>query len=462
MSKEINIFESFEYLGEFWFAKRSQYKFPGNFKYSPEGGIKIEFISTLKNLSIERLIKEDFVLFGCVKELGNITIFPRDLVNLSITWGNKGKDTYITERGTICSELAIIGHHFKNKKETVFSSCSFTFNHLDSFCSPNPMLEKHEKDNTLLASNLEKFNLNLKQTITYSPSLRQVSDLIFLQNDKIRNEIDSAVSKILKKHKISGLDQKERVCYYFTIKSKRNRLASTKEYFDILFKAKNLFSHLLWRPLFPTNISFCKNKKSYSAILSLHLSKAQFQSVKSEADFHFLPTNIHNIKKNFNQILQYWIKYSDWEFNTPYETITDHILDIYDPVSHYLLFIISIERWQIEQQKPHNSCYDDFINTYASDESKDLLLSLLPVDINRNEIGQALGKIRDIILHPKKIKEDKFKKYKSYLKPANIGNLTEKIFVLFIVALYKEFNLEDSLINKIQKDFFSKGMRDWS
>jgi len=460
MSKNINLFDTFEYLGEFWFAKRSLHKFSGILKYSPEEGIKIEFISTLRKLSVSRLVEERFILFGCIKELGNITIFPRYMAGNRITWGN-AKDAYIREQGTINCELAIVGHHFKKEKDTVFSSCNFVFNHLDNFCSPNPMLDKHEENNILLKTNLEKFNVNLKQSVTYNPGIRQISDLVFLKDDETKKEIDAAVNKILKKRKISGLDKKVKVHYYFSLESKRKKLISKEEYFDLIFRIRNLFLCLTWEPLFLTEISFYKNKKSYQVLRPLYLSKSQLRSTKSETNFHFFPTNINHIKNNFDHVLKYWFEFSKLEFNTLYEVIVDHILNSYDLVSHYLLLVTSIERWQLEQKKPHHTCYDDFIDAYADDKAKDLLLSLLPTDIKKNEIGQALGKIRDIMLHPKKIKETAYKKYKNYLTEVNVGNLTEKIFTLFIVALYKEFNLAQSSIDRIQKDF-SSGKRKWS
>ena len=221
-----NLLDSVEGLGEFWFRSEPSYKFPGIFSYCPKEGIKIKFISTT---DLEELIKEKSVILGCIKKLGNVTLFPEYVSNYTMTSGSD--DIFIKQSGTLSCSMAIFGKHIASDDDLKFNSCTFTLNNLDNFCSRNSLSESYKKDEFLLDVKLDSgLHLKLKRSFSYTPILNKITEALHVNDLDFATELNDAVKGVVEKYKNNSLK------YIIIVKIKK--VFSVPEFFE---KINNTF-----------------------------------------------------------------------------------------------------------------------------------------------------------------------------------------------------------------------------
>ena len=251
--------------------------------------------------------------------------------------------------------------------------------------------------------------------------------------------------------------------HYFRINHTSDNKIDKEQYIDLIFRIRNLFTFLLLKPIFPKEINLYNDNKKYSILYPIYLTEQQVVATEPIKDSHYfhLPVNLSDIKDSFESSLKYWLEFSNWDLNFTYETILEHIMSAdYDHIGHYLLLIASIERWKNKHNGKHSpkQRVDDFLQVYMDKELEKSFLSLLPNATK--SIGVALTDMRNIVLHPKKIEGKEFTKYKNYTSAANFYNLSEKIFMLFVIALHKQMGSSEEVIKKIREKL-PNGLRSW-
>lgn len=455
MAKNYNLLEHYEWLGEFWFEEDSKKMFSGILSYSPSSGIVLKCLFGKLAKQYRDIFEEKFkkgeLIQGYTQETGAIT--------LSYVYSSeKTQGNFVTTESITC-DFAVLGHHFK--KDVRLKGYLFTFNNLDEFCYPqhrkfNDFYEKEK----ILSAKIDSMNIELiKQAIgtTYG---NQISNMLMSDNKELKKDLDEAVSKVMNKHKTKFLDIKKEMHYYFSLRSNKKKHLSYKECHKTARKILDLFKCLMLRRLVFTEIiayvPAVSNGKRYNKrctiLIPLYLEERVVKSIMKSEDYNYLPVNMLGVKENFGSIVNSWDRFKNERFNIVLQTIINHIYNHVDCFQHYVLLIASIDQWSFWENIDSKIKYDGFINNHANEKIKSKLLEMLPSGIKNEELGKALGDIRNCIIHPPKQNTKEFKKYSSVINYAGISNLSELVYFVLVVALYKKIGVEKKYIEKFLRN----------
>jgi len=457
MAIKFNMIQEYEWLGEFWFSGNAGFTFPGILSYTPKEGV---LLSVVKNGDFEDKNTSE-TIHGYTIETGPVTLVPA--IHTENSSLNIAKEIFSIKKRKYFCKAMIIGEHFEHSK--IFEAISFKLNDLDEFCHPQGFkLNDDYSDKDVLKADIIdgeiKASLSLKKVATGRP-VKKISKALVLSKEKdeaLIGELDVAISAILEKYKKS-LTVKTDIEYELKIKINDGEGEKFENHIKLMESVANLFSILMLKTVKPIEISLLNNKENgcyknkHSLFLSLLLDQPQVQSVKKKEYQHLLPVNINGIKENFGNIFETWNKdFATNRIGILLPTLLTHINGRYEHIQHYILLLTAIEEWSISENAGHKNKtkFDLVIETYGNEEFRKEFKKNLP--FQNSTIGDNLSKIRNFIVHPASLKGKKNKCKKS-LDILLIANLSEFMFILLVIALYKKLGIDEKTVKKVSDNF---------
>ena len=466
MNKDINLLESFEWLGEFWLAEAEDHSFPGVLSYSASGGLLLKVMRRDDFLSGDT----DSVrtIYGITFETGPITL-------LSALAKGDGA-TRVSENPVRAQEFfidsALLGEHLDSK--TKFRSCQFELNNLAEFFhrqgfklqdsySSDPLLSGgHECLRASSHEGVTGFNVSVRKGST-GVYLPRISDTLILDEIKDRElitSLDEAVSKVMKEHLNTSMLAKKEICYGVCVETLGDVGATFSELQSVMRETCGLFGLLFQNIVRPMTLSLTampqhtseESSQTFHSIVSLHLTPRQIERVEMAKDQSLLPVTADALKENYPAVMKSWFDFVGSDFNIIYPTLATHIEDVTSSLQHYILLIASIDQCCVfEKRGGRNDRYQWFVETYATDGLRKLFLKHLPSGSSIEEIGMHLGEIRNCIVHPVRLGTSAFGKYREILKSHQLLNLSEVIYTILILYVYRAIGLSASAINDIER-----------
>ncbi len=465
MKSSYNLLEKYEWLGEFWIPKTDN-KMPGILSYSPKDGIKLKLLGRYHR--VKPVVKDEDIktLFGYTFETGPLTIFSPKISNV----GFSGGGTFIDE---VHCGFIVIGKNFED--DEVFDKCDFRLNNFNEFCYPKShALYAPTIDKDGLVMRCDSFTTQVHQDLYNhlfywdtsevfpehpTPTL-DVSKIFVITDEDLKKDLNTAFIEVLTKHnkEKEALNVKEDIRYRISISSTEQQLASI--WFEKIHIFGMLISCFMLKGIIPIEINFLKrtdNKFTRHQVLkSPYLNDSQVKKAQEDKDINYwmMLVNLSEVKNDFTKIIESWEKFVNWKFNIVHDTIFGH-LNAGDGsyLQKYVLLMASVSQFysKLKDNKSGEN-YDWFFNTYAGDKIQNEFLKLLPEGIKKDNIGEALGDIRNSIMHPVKLNHLS-EQWSVCMKPVNIYNISELIFLTLIIALYSQIGISKAIIQKLQDNF---------
>lgn len=173
-----NLFDEFEIKGEWWFPESPEDKIAGTLTYSKED-IKLELMGSWNKenslLSAFEFKSLDIILGTSVNDemFTLINIFP---TNQTASFGG-----YSTVNYNI--ESFIVGGHFKQKNEMLFSACTIFPTYLTEWLNRRPFTVNQQPDSTRLSSEFTQPKIFEYNISTIEATVREESNLEVKDSD---------------------------------------------------------------------------------------------------------------------------------------------------------------------------------------------------------------------------------------------------------------------------------------
>jgi len=434
MTKSLSMLDEDEWLGEFWAPDDKDDTYPGILSYSPADGISLSLQLAFGNETMEK----SGMLNGYCQKLGLVTLFGCFVKT-------NGESNCTTKLPVIFASLLICGTDTEYVEEG-FDRCAFELSNFREFVHPQgyKLDDKYSKDAISIAE-IEGAKISLKKSVTGTYlAPREISKVIWVnpENDRFMDDIDSASSKVAKKHGIDVLYLKKDIGTEIVIESDKKELIS---YYNLMIcSITDLFSKLIVKESVPVWISLFRNdgekESSYKVLQSILTSPRDIQADKNH---HFLTVNYFDIKDNFNNLISTWnAMYSD-SSDFILNVLREHIRGRTNSLQHAVLLISALEQWfnKYENDTVGEKKYDFIMCKYSTDDLNQFLIEKSPVSKKDNEsIGQLISSIRSTILHPQRGGE---------LDLCAFANISEVIFVVLLRAVFIKLGVSQSAIDKI-------------
>lgn len=453
MSRQYHLDERYEWVGEFWIEEDPEVKFPGNLSYDPILGVRLATLQ--QGMTSAEVGNKTIKILGCIREVGLITL-------LQCT--RRGNETHLsTSLGWITDGFffvtaAVLEKHIA--KDEYIAGSTFSFTHIDEFFRPKiqAMTQTHTSIPLLeYDTGLKKWGV-YRNTIGYGISNNSISDLLALDENNVEfcNELNTEFTRLLEKHKIKHVVRKSEVYHY--VKASDEKLDVSKS-FAMIYSVLNLFCMLTLKScsLEYLTFSFKNNEnRQYNTLLTRWASEARLNSAKTESYYHLMPVNYNSLRDSLSHVTNEWEEFSQDELNLVYPVMVEHIWGGYNTMAHCALLISALEQWfsryssaSQKEKKQRRNKYQWPIDTYCTQEMKDYLDTLLPKKEGK-DLGYRMARARAAVLHPKS--EEK-------IKSSDLDNISEMVFIMLLVGLYKKLKIPEESIIKLQEKY-PRGMRE--
>lgn len=452
--------ESYEWTGLFWFPENEENKFSGTVTYSPESGIQIELLTT-NFLSEDNLNRK--LVYGAVT--GDVTN-SITLINVSLNLGTmhfgqtsvrviSGTAEYLLQ-GFMVDELTFDSIHIQYEEQLENIFFRPVFRERDILAYENSEISPGEGIKISMS-------LNSQGTGVYSE--HDIDTIFWSHNEEKFKEFKASMAKFLED---KSLKLFKRTSLFSTFKIEKpestlRELCSIEEqwrsFWELLLD-QELLSGSIWLKVPYQREGDDKICTEMVPILRNHYKSIKRNKKRSATILQHLAININSFGgprhalSVVNPAMTWWLqRKNDPSWNPVIYGVT-RILKRKRQLAetpHYISLLAEIQTFlNLLNKEPEN--LDTLINQYATDEWKNSLSEILP--LQGDTLGKFLSDIRNAIVHPKGADL----KYKRQLPIIQEINLFQKVFAylagLYVQAFLQEMgSISDDSIQKYIKQF---------
>jgi len=440
MSKNQNIshdlFKEKKWFGEFFIPGRYEDRFCGEITYSPENGVTLSYLIPENDLLVETNILHGILSSGerCTL-VGN---FNTKFSELSFKNG-------VIERGDHRFLYLVIGDLLSKKDQ--FQTFNFSLTGLQGFFFPRykDLIKYSEKP--LLSIDTEDSRIEIGNNASFG-FLSDILTHIYSRNKNALKELKECFETIQRKYADARFMFKKDIAYRIYVKLKNPY--SIETICNYIFNIANLFSILIYSPVYPENI--CITKKINNGQISqlyiyppMLLDRRTIDLILKER-FHFdMPITNANI--DLSLVIEKWLNSS-----TDYFIIVESIqretgvYNLHTLHGELILYIAQLESISYSENVKETK-YEYPVNKYGNEKIKKGIRTIFK-KIGENDIGKGISNIRNEIAHVKKPK-----KILRKLTLENLFYLSRYLQMTIIGFILTNLGIKREIINEYQNKF---------
>jgi hypothetical protein len=361
MTEQVELSKSYEYLGTWWKASDPKRTHRGVLKLTPNG------ISL--NLDGERNSLVGFLNYNSSKD-GPINGMALDGRKFTLTKAFSGGGSFsVQETHKIFSNLCVIGGYFETDANIKFDNLTVYLSQFENWLQFTPF---KSRDNFIKG--------------IHSVSFRHPDTLFEIEVQSIPGRIRTAHSMSFS----GGFFEKIEWTHLPGITIETNALIDESKLWDLTYSMEQLFSLLLGFPVHPKFIN-CSNKRGAPELFNIYFSLYGKAGIGSEDyDAYEVIMPLPKIKSKLPKIFNAWFSLALKErplrhlFSGRFSESGKYT------TAHFLNYMQALEIYaRINFHKP-------LMNINKFSKVRAALLSAIPGNISRVEVGELEGKIKNM------------------------------------------------------------------
>ncbi|PWF67230.1 hypothetical protein CBX98_24550 [Vibrio sp. T9] len=391
-----DLFQKKQWVGEFFTNGEYQSRFVGELSYCPEAGVKLSYSITGHQVPNQSNIVHGVLSTGEACTLvGNF--FPQNSgVKLS-----KGLSSRFGTVGFLC---LVIGAHLEDE-ESIYK-VNFSLTGLQEFFFPKGYkdLVKYSSE-PLLSIDTKYGKLSVGNNAQFGSLSRDVTTQIYSRDEQAQKALQETFSELEESYPEANFMLKKDISYRIYLQNENG--GDIKSFYEYINEIANLFSLLIYSPVFPDSIKLVKEVGGFSEQLSVYptmlLDKRTMElSLQERTHFH-MP--ITRSKIDLELVLSNWLGSED-----NYSTLISRIQNEsgfrseHELHGEIVLYGTQLEFISYDEDMKLKK-YEYPIDTYASVKIKKTIEKVFNT-VNITDIGVGISSLRNEIAHvgrPKKI-----------------------------------------------------------
>ena len=363
--------------------------FAGELSYSFEQGVLLKYLS-LKEI-------DNFgSLYGILSSgekctLTNVRTYTKNYVP-------RLKNGLRSYPGTISHQFLIVGDHLDETQ--LIGSVDFSLTNLQEFFFPEGRKDFVKFQSCpLLDIKSEYGRIKITNTATFESFHKQKASGLFYSDDsRVLDELQSYLDQVAEKYPDSNLDIKKEISFQVNLEFDSN--VKVEEAYKHVESLSNLFSILLYCPVFPDEITAQKYSEEYQH-LNIYPSVVRDQrtvklSIKRRSHYG---VSITHSDINLEEVISKWLGLAG-RFPTLISSIqrdTGYI-DLHSAYGEFILLATQLEAITKEDSKDKREKYTYPIGQYATKEILEHVEWIF-LKAEKTDIGSAISDLRGELAH---------------------------------------------------------------
>ena len=437
----MELFEDKHWVGEFFVNNDYEKRFIGEINYSPENGVMLSY-----SIAGDKIKDEAKVVHGVLATGEKCTLIGKfDPQNSGFAWKN---GLYVI-RGKAWFLCLLVGD-WLDENELIYDF-NFSLTNMQEFFFPKGFKDRVKySDKPLFNIKTNYGEIEVGNNARFCFLGKDISRQIYSRNENALEELKDSFEKVEKKYSDANFMLKEDISYriYLKFDSGENITKAFKHIFDIA----NLFSMLIYGPVYPDSIYATKEiGKNQTISINIYpnmaLNKRTMDLCIQERSHFNMPITNSNI--DLASTIMKWLDDSkDYLSSTivsriQHETGYRNEHSIHDElVSHATQFeAISYGALKIEKK------YDYPIDNYGTQKIK-AGISKIFSKADESDIGKGIGNLRNEIAHVGKSKQ-----LLKSLSIRDMVNINLYLQMTILGYILDGLGLDKSMITKYQDKF---------
>lgn len=383
-----DLFEISEWSGEFFFPGSSNSRFHGRLAYSPESGIVLSYM-----LLDREVFRDSRVLHGVLETGDPCTLFGKLPFPINTTVRNG----VASRNWKAAFPLMAIGG-FLGEDETV-TEIDFTLTTLQEFFYPSGFKDAVKFSSEVLYSVRVPFGvIEVGHSAQFTMLPREIEGIIYSHEPEALEKLSEAFSRVSSDYPEAFFSLKKDIEYRLIAKFDSPR--SLEDAYQQILNISNLFSVMLYSPVFPESIQFRKSIDDSMITFDLYPSMVvdprTTKLCKSGRSHFHMPITQRTI--SLDAVVEHWFREPE-----RYSVIVSALQgetgfrDEHSTHGDLLLYATQLESiCYSEGSKDRKYTYP--LETYAGSRVQQRLLNAFAVS-DLEEVGEALSDLRNEIAH---------------------------------------------------------------
>lgn len=437
----IKLFESKEWIGEFFIPDQYENRFPGKVTYSAESGIVLVYAITGQDVP-----DESPILYGILDNGRKCTLVGKFIPIHSGFSFNHG---LITRKGENRFRYLLVGD-FINVDEK-HHNYYFTLTNLQEFFFPigyKDFVKYSEKP--LLSLETPYGKIEIENTASFGHFGKDITSQIFSLDKTALEDLKNSFAEIQNKYPESYFMFKKDIRYNIHIEI--NNGGSIYDIGDYIYQIANLFALLIYSPVYPESINIFKHYGDKERQFEIQLYPSMVLehrtiNIAAKNRSHFrMPITQNTI--DLQKILENWFLY-----NKDYSTIISSIQhetgfrDEHTAHGEIVLYATQLESISYNQNINRNDKYEYPINIYGSEKVKSNLKRIFE-KINSDKIGENISELRNEIAHV-----GRPKRLLPVLTLKELVKIEQNLQIIIISYILSELGVSKDVIDKYQDKY---------
>jgi len=441
MSKNQNIshdlFKEKKWFGEFFIPGRYEDRFSDEITYSPENGIILSYL-----IPKMEILNETNILHGILSSGERCTLVG----NFNTKFSELSFKNGVIERGDHRFLYLVIGNLLSEKDQ--FQTFNFSLTGLQEFFFPKgykDLIKYSEKPLFSIDTEYGKIEIGNNALFGY---LFDISTHIYSRNKNALKELKECFETIQRKYTDAMFMFKKDIAYRIYVKLKNPY--SIETICDYIFNIANLFSILIYSPVYPENICITK-KINNSQISQLYiyptmlLDRRTIDLILKERSHFDMP--IMNANIDLSLVIEKWLNsstdYSIIVSSIQHETgfRTPHTLH-----GELILYATQLEAISYSEGVTDKK-YEYPINKYGNENIRKGISTILKI-AGENDIGKGISDIKNEIAHV-----GKPKRLLNSLSLKDLVYLSRYLQMTIIGFILTNLGIKREVINEYQNKF---------
>ena len=444
-SRNYQHFQKAEWLGHFSYPDNS-FSFPGRLKYSPEGGVQLEYLCEMG----AKIGRASYLVGALDSGKACILVGEFDPRKGGLSLGS-----IAIYRGTQGFRYCVFGT--KEPPETTYRGIKADFSHFQEFCFPQGFKSTApwSKDATKLFV-IDSIEISLIQGANFELAGPQFSNVFHSDNTQLVLEVEAFMKGLRDKYPNDYLFARKDIHWYLQIQHATK--ATVHDLVKDVFSVANLLSLLHFYPVRPVEVFVIGDGEDgrpveLEILMGIGgLNSEALDFFKREPSHFNMPITLKKI--NAGRVFENW-----WKYASGYESFVPKIVHDFGTRTEYelrseiVLLLAQLEKINDEIGGDKSGKFEFPIEHYGRSELLALIREALLV-ADACKVGPALSDLRNEIAH--------FGRPVKLLNRMSVNHLMVGCRCLDLIAashIYKQLEISDEIIGEFQRHHLV-GLRD--
>lgn len=435
------LFKEEHWYGEFFVNQDHTNRFIGEIDYSPEDGVILSY--TIVGAEVPDSVE---IVHGVLSTGEPCTLIGK--FNLENS-GSKFKNKVSSRNGKAGFICLVIGDFLE--EEELLYNVNFSLTGMQEFFFPQGF-KSHQKflEKPLFNIDTKYGDLEVSNNASFGLLPSDITTQIYSRNKNASDELKKSFAEINSQYPNSMFMLKKDIAYRVNLKIKSGSdvVSAYKHIIDIA----NLFSMLLYGPVYPESIQAIKNgdegRTTIKIYPSMSLNKSTVEICLKDRHHHFMPITKSNI--DLSEIITKWLEIPN-KYSTIIASIQNEtgVRNEHSMFGEFILYVTQLEAISDEDLVKEKR-YEYPIEQYGTKEMKAQIIHILS-KAGEDNIGKGISKVRNEIAHVGRPKS-----FLKKLSMRDIVDLSQYLQITILGYILSNLGVNKDLISKYQNEFTTR------